>query len=721
MEALVLLVQLRLLLLAHGAAQDVRLAQRVAGHLLGDRHHLLLVHDQPVGGAQDVLERLGELGVDGRDLLRAVLAQRVVGVGVRPHGPGPVQGDGRGDVLEVVGAHELEQLPHGTAVQLEHPEGVPACEQLVGAGVVDRQVLQVQHEAVPVERDVLQGVGDDREVAQPQEVHLDQPQALARGVVELGDHLAVLLAAHERDDVDQRVRGHDHARGVHTPLALEPLQTLGGLEDLHGLGVVLEHLAQLPGLVVALGVLVVDVLQGDALAHDVRRHGLGEPLPHGERVAEHAGGVLQGLLGLDGAVRHDHGHALVAVLLRDVVDHLGAAAVVEVHVEVGHGHAVRVEEALEDQPVGQGVQLGDAHGVRDHGTGAGATARTHADAVVLGPVDEVRDHQEVAREAHLDDDLLLVLGLLPDVVRDATREAVVQPLLDLLDEPRGLVLALGGGEARHVVGGGVEVHLAALGDLQGVVAGLREVPEDLPHLLRGLEVELVGVELEALGVLQGGAGLNAQQRGVGLGVLRVGVVQVVGGHQGQVQLPGQAQQVPGDPLLDAQPVVHELAVEVLGPEDVPELRGGLHGLVVLAQPQPGLHLARGAARGGDQPLAVLVQQLPVHAGLVQLPLQGRLGGRPEEVLHALARLREQGHVGVSAGSGDVVPPAVRELHARAVLPGRARGQVGLHTDDRFDPGGTGLVPEVERAEHEPVVRGGQGVHAQPVALLEEVV
>ena len=522
--------------------------------------------------------------MDGGDLLCTVLAQRVVGVGVRAHGARTVKGDGRGDVLEVVGAHELEQLAHGPAVQLEHAQGVPAGQQLVGAGVVDGQVLEVQDEPVPVERDVLEGIRDDREVAQPQEVHLDQPQALARGVVELGDHLPVLLAAHERDDVDQRVRGHDHARGVDTPLALEPLQALRRLEDLHGLGVVLEDLAQLAGLVVALGVLVVDVLQGDALAHDVRRHGLGEPLPHGERVAQHTRGVLQRLLGLDGAVRDDHGHALVPVLLRDVVDHLGAAAVVEVHVEVGHGHAVRVEEALEDQPVRQGVQLRDAHGVRHHGTGTGTTARAYADAVVLGPVDEVRDHQEVAGEAHLDDDLLLVLRLLADVVRDPFREAVVQPLLHLLDEPRGLVLPLGRGEARHVVGGGVELHLAALGDLQGVVARVREVPEQLAHLLGGLEVELVRVELEALGVLQGGAGLHAQQRRVGLGVLRVGVVQVVGGHQGQVELLGQAQQVLGHALLDAQPVVHELAVEVLRAEDVAELRRGLHGLVVLAQP-----------------------------------------------------------------------------------------------------------------------------------------
>ena len=52
--------------------------------------------------------------------------------------------------------------------------------------------------------DVLQGVGDDREVAQSQEVHLEQAQVLAGGVVELGDDGAVLQALHHGDDVGQR-------------------------------------------------------------------------------------------------------------------------------------------------------------------------------------------------------------------------------------------------------------------------------------------------------------------------------------------------------------------------------------------------------------------------------------------------------------------------------------------------------------------------------------
>ncbi|MDF9789999.1 hypothetical protein M2440_000700 [Methylorubrum extorquens] len=55
-EAVALGVHLRLDLLAHGAAEHVGFAQRVAGENLGDLHHLLLVDDDPEGLLQDRLQ-----------------------------------------------------------------------------------------------------------------------------------------------------------------------------------------------------------------------------------------------------------------------------------------------------------------------------------------------------------------------------------------------------------------------------------------------------------------------------------------------------------------------------------------------------------------------------------------------------------------------------------------------------------------------------------------
>ena len=79
-----------------------------------------------MGGSQDRLEGLLELGVDRNDLLQAVLAQRVVGVRLRTHGAGTVEGADGGDVLEVVGFHQAQQRAHPTAIELEDAQGLAA-------------------------------------------------------------------------------------------------------------------------------------------------------------------------------------------------------------------------------------------------------------------------------------------------------------------------------------------------------------------------------------------------------------------------------------------------------------------------------------------------------------------------------------------------------------------------------------------------------------------
>jgi len=92
-------------------------------------------------------------------------------------------------------------------------------------------------------------------------------------------------------------------------------------------------------------------------------------------------------------------------------------------------------------------------------------------------------------------------------------------------------------------------------------------------------------------------------------------VKVIGRQQRQVEVPGQAQQVLDGLALDVDAVVHDLAVEVLGAEDVPELRRGFDRLAVLALAQPGLDLAAGATGGADQTLAIGCQKLAVDARL----------------------------------------------------------------------------------------------------------
>ena len=125
-EALALLVHLGADLLAHGAAQKVGFAERIAGQLLRDLHHLFLVDDD----ALRLGDQMVDLRMDRGDLLLAMLAG-IVGRDVL-HRARPVERDQRDDVLDAVGLHADQRLAHAGTFHLEHADHLAARQHLVG-------------------------------------------------------------------------------------------------------------------------------------------------------------------------------------------------------------------------------------------------------------------------------------------------------------------------------------------------------------------------------------------------------------------------------------------------------------------------------------------------------------------------------------------------------------------------------------------------------------
>ena len=724
-EALELLLEHLTLLLAHRLSENVGSGERIAGDLLGDAHDLLLVDDQAVGLGQDVLEGLGEFGVDGLDRLPAVLAVGIVVVGVHAHRAGAVQREHRDDVLEPGGLHAAQQISHRATVELEHTEGVPAGQQLVGRGVVQRQRLEHQVDTA-VGLDVGDRVADDRQVPQPEEVHLQQADGLARRVVPAGDDRAVLRALPQRDRVDQRLGAHDHRAGVHTGVADQALQPASGLVDGAHVGVGVDQAANLGGLLVPLVVGVGDPRQRDVLGHDRRRQRLGDPVGDGEAglAVVHPGGVLQRGLGLDGAERDDLGHPVAAVLLGGVAHHLTAAAVVEVDVDIGHRRAFGVQEPLEQQTVLDGVDVGDPQRVGHQRAGGRTPARTDPDVHRAGVVDQVGDDEEIGREALVADDLDLIGRAFGVVGGHPVGEPPGQAAVHFETQPAGLGVALGYREDRHPVARRphVGVGLHPLGDQQRGVARLGNlgVPE-LAHLGGRLQVVAVAVELEPVRVRQGLAGLHTQQGLVIVGGVAGDVVAVVGGQRPDAELAANLEQPVPDPAFDGQPVVHQLQEVVVRAEDLAPPRGRLERLAIVAEAQPGLHLAGGAAGGGDDALGVLGDDLGVHPRpLAQLTLERGPRREPEQVAQTDGVLGHHRQVGVGTAAGDVVALLARVTPQDA--PGVETGSgshVRLDADDRFDADLGGRVVELAGTEHVSVVGHADGGHLQALGLGEQ--
>ena len=95
------------------------------------------------------------------------------------------------------------------------------------------------------------------------------------------------------------------------------------------------------------------------------------------------------------------GDVVGTVEVLDVLDHAVAAFIVEVHVDIRHRDSLGIEETLKEEVVLHRVEVGDAEAVGYHASGGAASPGAYRDSVVLGPVDEVLDYEEVVRESHV--------------------------------------------------------------------------------------------------------------------------------------------------------------------------------------------------------------------------------------------------------------------------------------------------------------------------------
>ena len=198
-------------------------------------------------------------------------------------------------------------------------------------------------------------------------------------------------------------------------------------------------------------------------------------------------------------------------------------------------------------------------------------------------------------------------------------------------------------------------------------------------------------------------------------------MRVIGHHERQRQLGGQPQQALPGPPFDLQAVVHDLDEEVARAENVPVGRRCFESLAVLAEPEPGLHLAARAAGGRDDAPGVRGEQLAVHPRLTEVPFKGGQRGEPEQIVHALGGLGEQGHVGVGAGARDVVVLLCRGAPAhRLLVPPVLGSDVCLCPDDRLDAGRPRLDPEVVGAVDVAMICHRDRRHAGAVAFGEDV-
>ncbi len=385
--------------------------------------------------------------------------------------------------------------------------------------------------------DQAERVFDQRQRGQPEEIHLEQRQLLEAVHIELRDNFIAVRFV-ERHQLPERLRRDHHARCVHRAVARKAFQTQRDLQHI-------IYARIFPRLGEA------RFLLDGVSQRNIQHVGdeLGELVHVRVRYFEHAAHVFNRRARAERVEGDDLRHLLAAVFFGDVVDHFAAPVHAEIDVDIGQVDALRIEEAFEQQPILERIDIGDRHRVSDQAARRRAAPRPHRNALRAGVTDEVPDNQKIAGEFHrLDhpDFAVQALGVIRQVVlqyalgahRFESRPALLEPLPGDIFE-----ISVGGVLFGHVELGEwlldlFERDVAALGDLPGAVDRVFELAEQLHHFVARFQIEVRRVPAHPVRVVHHFAGLDAQQDLVRARIVAPQVVRIVGDDQRKTGLLG---------------------------------------------------------------------------------------------------------------------------------------------------------------------------------------
>ena len=320
--------------------------------------------------------------------------------------------------------------------------------------------------------------------------------------------------------------------------------------------------------------------------------------------------------------------------------------------------------------------------------------------MVFRPLDKLHDDEEVARKAHLVDDL--ELDIQPLIVLATflganlrIRKEKLQPLLEpLLGAQHQIIFRrhLTGRKFRQKVLTQPHRHVTALGNLDRVLQSLRQIGEQLGHLLLTLQVLLGTESLGATAIIQGITVMDCDSDFVGFEVLLITEYHLVGRHHRQRRLLRQRDSHADVGLFVGAPGTDQLQIETVGKMVLIEGNAARHhGLIALEQKLADIPLATTGEQYHprlvfDQPLLIDDRQ-PLH-----MATQIALGDELHQILLAIVVHRQP-------------------RQAKQLLTEFTALNPEIDADQRFHPLAMGFAIETDQATLVHLVGEGHRRHA----------
>ena len=326
--------------------------------------------------------------------------------------------------------------------------------------------------------------------------------------------------------------------------------------------------------------------------------------------------------------------------------------------------------------------------------------------MLLGPVDEVRDDQEVTRESHLHDDVELELeSLLVVLAREARGGRMLREPLDetvarvRADEAVERVLARHRKRRQEILAE-AELEIAAHGKLDRVLDELREIAPERGHRLGCLEVLLDRILARPFRIGEHASGVDAYARLVRLEIVAREEAHVVRRDDREIERLGQRERA-----IEEDVFVRPVRARRFEIETIRKLRAqtlGAHTRVILAAADHEAADLAVASGERDQARAGRIEPVAADDRAVAVPAFG-VGARqePRQVEISLAVLAEQ-HQPMRLGALVAI------------------GNPEIAAGDRLDAGRLGRLVELDEREEVALVGQRDGGHAGRDARVHEI-
>ena len=368
------------LLFADGLDALVGFAQLNVAHTIQDAHHLLLVDHDSVGLLQDSVHRRMHF---------AWWFATVFDIHVFHHHSafqrtGTIQGGCGNDVGKAVRTHFGQQVPHAAGFQLKYTLGFTSLQQSKGARIC-QVVLDLLEVKVRMRMlHVLDGFVQNRQVAEPQKVHLQQADLFnGRSVPLRNDVFLAGDCLQGQYGIEWHIGNHDSGR-MRTGTACQTLDRHGEIQQLASCGVIRPCCFQVR-------TFLQRILQANV--ERIRYHP-SQLIDSRQWHIQRAADIADRVFGFECTVGADLRYVSLAVLLLGVVDHHLPSVTTEIDVDIRRLVSAGVKEAFEQQVILQRADIAQSQQIGNDRSARGSSGAA-GNAISASKLDKVPDNQEV--------------------------------------------------------------------------------------------------------------------------------------------------------------------------------------------------------------------------------------------------------------------------------------------------------------------------------------